>query len=87
MHRASTLLLLAMATASFAAGIEEPANSKVHVLNYNTFKRFMKKNPLVLMEFYGGLSDVRTARSPPLIRRTSTVFPVHHPLSCVASAL
>jgi thioredoxin-like negative regulator of GroEL len=30
----------------------EPADSKVYQLTYRSFDRFMKKNPLVLMEFY-----------------------------------
>ena len=31
----------------------EPPDSKVHVLNHRNFDRFVKRNPLVLMEFYG----------------------------------
>lgn len=35
-----------------AGGIKEPKGSKVAVLNKDLFWRFVKKNPLVLMEFY-----------------------------------
>ena len=37
---------------SFKADTIEPADSKVHVLNYRNFDRFVKRNPLILMEFY-----------------------------------
>jgi thioredoxin-like negative regulator of GroEL len=30
----------------------EPSDSKVHVLTYRNFDRFVKRNPLILMEFY-----------------------------------
>jgi thiol-disulfide isomerase/thioredoxin len=30
----------------------EPPDSKVHVLNHRNFDRFVKRNPLILMEFY-----------------------------------
>lgn len=36
----------------FKADTIEPADSKVHVLNYRNFDRFVKRNPLILMEFY-----------------------------------
>merc|ERR1719379_2847367 len=35
-----------------AAGIEEPAGSMVHVLNARNFNRFIRRNKLVVMEFY-----------------------------------
>ena len=31
----------------------EPPDSKVHVLNHRNFDRFVKRNPLILMESYG----------------------------------
>ena len=46
------LLAACAALAEGDAGIPEPADSKVHVVTYDTFDRFIKKHPLVLMEFY-----------------------------------
>ena len=54
------LLALTVTTASAhgapAGGTEadtiEPSDSKVHVLTYRNFERFVKRNPLILMEFY-----------------------------------
>jgi thiol-disulfide isomerase/thioredoxin len=37
---------------NFQADTIEPPDSKVHVLNWRNFDRFVKRNPLVLMEFY-----------------------------------
>jgi len=48
----AALLCVAAVLPALTMAIEEPAGSKVNVLTYNNFKRFMKKNPLVLMEFY-----------------------------------
>jgi hypothetical protein len=49
-------LFLLAALVSFAAGssegISEPADSKVHVIEYEGFWRFLDRNPLILMEFY-----------------------------------
>ena len=32
--------------------LEEPPNSKVHVLTFDTIHRFIERHPLILMEFY-----------------------------------
>lgn len=53
---AATQPLLASAGGHGGGGSEadtiEPADSKVYQLTYRSFDRFVKKNPLVLMEFY-----------------------------------
>lgn len=48
------ILCLAVGTirCAQADGIEEPPDSKVHVLNWRNIDRFLKRNPLVLLEFY-----------------------------------
>jgi thioredoxin-like negative regulator of GroEL len=58
----SYLLLASLAATTVSAGGHatggteadtiEPPDSKVHVLNYRNFDRFVKRNPLILMEFY-----------------------------------
>ena len=35
-----------------SAGIPEPNDSKVHVLSYDNYYRFLERHPLILMEFY-----------------------------------
>ncbi len=34
------------------AATHEPADSKVHVIEYEKFHRFIDRHPLILMEFY-----------------------------------
>ena len=45
----------------------EPPDSKVHVLNHRNFDRFVKRNPLVLMEFYGKGAVVQIFRGVCLV--------------------
>lgn len=45
-------LCIATAVGCAAAGIEEPAGSQVHVLTARSFNRFIRRQKLVLMEFY-----------------------------------
>ncbi len=56
MMRACMLFLLFAvsyaANAENAESTKEPADSKVHVIEYEQFWRFLDRHPLVLMEFY-----------------------------------
>jgi hypothetical protein len=48
-------LLLGQALAASGgneAATTEPADSKVHVIEYDKFWRFLDRHPLILMEFY-----------------------------------
>ena len=51
-----TVVILLLAIASNALGAEqsipEPNDSKVHVLSYDNYYRFLERHPLILMEFY-----------------------------------
>jgi len=51
-----TVVILLLAIASNALGAEqsipEPNESKVHVLSYDNYYRFLERHPLILMEFY-----------------------------------
>jgi thioredoxin-like negative regulator of GroEL len=46
------LLALSWVFGALAAGLEEPHDSKVAVLGYHTFTRFVKSNDLSVIEFY-----------------------------------
>lgn len=48
---------------------KEPADSKVFQLNPDNFHRFVKKNPLTLMEFYAPWCGHCQVRHPPRARR------------------
>ena len=46
------LCFAASSSGGDASATVEPADSKVHQIEYAEFWRFVEKNPLVLMEFY-----------------------------------
>eukprot|EP00944_MAST-04C_sp_MAST-4C-sp1_P014021 g14021.t1 len=49
---AAVIVLLAATHFADADGIPEPNDSKVHVLSYDNYYRFLERHPLILMEFY-----------------------------------
>ena len=57
-HLLVVLFLLFTSSMSWAAhaqnseATKEPEDSKVHVIEYDNFWRFIDRHPLVLMEFY-----------------------------------
>ena len=51
-HFSMVIVLLLYPVVCLAGGIPEPLDSKVHVLSYDNYYRFIERHPLVLMEFY-----------------------------------
>lgn len=79
------MLLLFFVALAQSSGIEEPPDSKVHVVNYDTFNRFInnKHHPLVLMEFYAPwcghcqhLAPIFREAAKEIAAADSTDFPV-----------
>lgn len=79
------MLLLFFVALAHSSGIEEPPDSKVHVVNYDTFNRFInnKHHPLVLMEFYAPwcghcqhLAPIFREAAKEIAAADSTDFPV-----------